>query len=71
MTDGPLITMRNVVKTYTRGAETLRVGTECTYHPFNFRDADGALKGYDVDVAKAVGERIGAQIELSARNGMG
>ncbi len=45
-------------------AETLRVGTECTYHPFNFRDADGTLKGYDVDVAKAVGERIGAKIEF-------
>lgn len=45
-------------------AETLRVGTECTYHPFNYRDADGTLKGYDVDVATAVAERIGAKIEF-------
>lgn len=45
-------------------AETLRVGTECTYHPFNFRDADGNLQGYDVDVAKAVAEHIGADIEF-------
>jgi len=45
-------------------AETLRVGTECTYHPFNYRDSDGNLKGYDVDVARAVGEDIGAEIEF-------
>ena len=26
-------------------AETLRVGMECTYAPFNFKDADGNLHG--------------------------
>lgn len=45
-------------------AETLRVGTECTYFPFNYREADGTLKGYDVDVAVEVGKRIGAEIEF-------
>ena len=45
-------------------AETLRVGTECTYHPFNFRDSSGNLLGYDIDVAKAVGEHLGADIEF-------
>ncbi len=45
-------------------AETLRVGTECTYFPFNYRDSDGSLKGYDVDVATEVGQRIGAEIEF-------
>lgn len=45
-------------------AETLRVGTECTYFPFNYREADGTLKGYDVDVATEVGKRIGAEIEF-------
>jgi len=45
-------------------AETLRVGTECTYHPFNYRDETGVLQGYDIDVAKAVGEHLGAEIEF-------
>ncbi len=45
-------------------AETLRVGTECTYHPFNFRDENGELQGYDVDVAKAIGEHLNAEIEF-------
>ncbi|MFT5503835.1 MAG: polar amino acid transport system substrate-binding protein [Gammaproteobacteria bacterium] len=44
-------------------AETLRVGMECTYAPFNFRNADGVLMGYDVDVAKGVAGLIGADLE--------
>ena len=51
-----------VVNTAT--AETLRVGMECTYAPFNFRDADGELMGYDVDVAKGVAGIIGAELEF-------
>ena len=53
-------------------AETLRVGMECTYHPFNFRNADGELEGYDVDVAMAIGQQLGADIEFvcQAWNGM-
>ncbi len=45
-------------------AETLRVGLECTYAPFNFKNADGNLDGYDVDVAKGVAAIIGADLEF-------
>ncbi len=45
-------------------AETLRVGMECTYAPFNYRTADGELTGYDVDVANGVAEQIGAELEF-------
>jgi len=45
-----------------RAAETLRVGTECTYFPFNYRTDAGELAGYDVDVAREIGARIGADI---------
>ena len=45
-------------------AETLRVGMQCTYAPFNFKNADGELDGYDVDVAKGVAEIIGADLEF-------
>lgn len=44
-------------------AETLRVGMECTYAPFNYKTADGELAGYDVDVAKGVATIIGAEFE--------
>ena len=45
-------------------AETLRVGMECTYAPFNYRNADGELEGYDVDVANGVAGIIGADLEF-------
>ena len=49
--------------TFNASAETLRVGMECTYAPFNYKTADGELAGYDVDVAKGVAEIIGADFE--------
>ena len=48
----------------TATAETWRVGTECTYHPFNYREADGKLAGFDVDIAREIGKRAGAEIEF-------
>jgi len=45
-------------------AETLRVGMECTYAPFNYRTAEGKLEGYDVDVAKGVAGILGADLEF-------
>ncbi len=45
-------------------AETLRVGMECTYAPFNFKTAAGELDGYDVDVAKGVAKIVGADLEF-------
>lgn len=45
-------------------AETLRVGMECTYAPFNYRTESGELAGYDVDVAKGVAASIGAELEF-------
>lgn len=43
--------------------ETLMVGSECTYFPFNYRDSDGVLKGYDIDVANEIGKRLNAKID--------
>lgn len=48
----------------TASAETLRVGMECTYAPFNYKTADGDLAGYDVDVANGVAAIIGAELEF-------
>ncbi len=45
------------------GAETLRVGMECTYAPFNYRTPEGEMAGYDVDVAQGIAQRIGADLE--------
>jgi cystine transport system permease protein len=43
----------------------LRVGTEGTYAPFSYHDsATGELVGYDVDVAEAVGDKLGLKVEF-------
>ncbi|WP_345751849.1 amino acid ABC transporter substrate-binding protein [Microbacterium rhizophilus] len=44
---------------------TLIVATEGTYPPFSFHeDGAGELTGYDVEVAKAVGEKLGVEIQF-------
>ena len=40
------------------------VGVKEDYAPFGFRDADGTLVGYDVDVSRAFAEAIGVEVEL-------
>jgi His/Glu/Gln/Arg/opine family amino acid ABC transporter permease subunit len=48
-----------------KSAGVLRVGTEGTYSPFSYHDpATGQLAGYDIDVARAVGEKLGVPVEF-------
>jgi His/Glu/Gln/Arg/opine family amino acid ABC transporter permease subunit len=43
----------------------LRVGTEGTYSPFSYHDpSSGQLVGYDVDVARAVADKLGVGVEF-------
>lgn len=46
-------------------AGTLTVATEGTYRPFSYHDdGSGGLTGYDVEVAEAVAEKLGLEIEF-------
>jgi len=45
-------------------AGKLVVGIEGTYKPFNFVDDNGNFAGYDVDVATAVAEYMGVEVEF-------
>ena len=41
---------------------TLTVATEGTYRPFSFHEGAGDLTGFDVEIAKAVGDKLGLQV---------
>ncbi|GAA1863108.1 amino acid ABC transporter substrate-binding protein [Myceligenerans crystallogenes] len=43
----------------------LTVATEGTYQPFSYHDDSGELVGYDVEVAQAVGEKLGLEVEFA------
>lgn len=42
----------------------LVVGTEGTYPPFTFHDESGKLTGYDVEVTRAIADKLGMTVEF-------
>ncbi|MGX8704955.1 MAG: transporter substrate-binding domain-containing protein [bacterium] len=42
----------------------LKVGMEGTYAPYTYHDDSGTLTGFEVDVANAIGEKIGYSVEF-------
>lgn len=43
---------------------TLVVGTEGTYPPFTYHDESGKLTGYDVEVTRAIADKLGMGVEF-------
>lgn len=44
--------------------KTLVIGTNAGYYPFEMFDKEGEMIGYDVDVANAIAEKMGAKLEV-------
>ncbi len=44
--------------------ETLKVGTSATFPPFEFTSEKNEVIGFDIDIAKAIGEKINKKIEI-------
>lgn len=42
----------------------LKIGSEGAYAPFNYLTADGELKGFDIDIARALCEEMNADCEF-------
>ncbi|MBT2326549.1 ABC transporter substrate-binding protein [Variovorax paradoxus] len=45
-----------------------RIATEGSYPPWSFKDSQGALQGWDVDIAKALCEKMRAKCEIVAQD---
>lgn len=46
----------------------LLIGTEGTYAPYTYHDETGELVGYDVEVAKAIADKLGVEAEFVESN---
>ena len=46
----------------------VRIGVEGAYPPFSYMTPGGELAGFDIDIAKALGEAMGAEVTLIAQD---
>ena len=47
-----------------KAAGGLKIGTEGTYAPFTYHDADGKLVGFDVEIGEAIAKKLGVKAEF-------
>ncbi len=46
----------------------VRIGVEGAYPPFSYVEPSGELAGFDIDIAKALGKAMGAEVTLVAQD---
>lgn len=44
--------------------KVLRVGTDIAYPPLEFKDESGKVVGYEIDLANAIGQKMGAKVTI-------
>src|SRR5476649_2210485 len=44
--------------------ETIRIGADLTYPPFQYRDADGSPHGFEIDITNAICKAVSVKCEF-------
>ncbi len=44
--------------------DVIRVGTESTFRPFEFRNVDNEVVGFDIDLINMIAEKLGKKVEI-------
>jgi polar amino acid transport system substrate-binding protein len=44
--------------------DLIRIGTEATYPPFEYRNDKNEVVGYEIEIATAIGEHLGKRVEI-------
>ena len=47
-----------------KSAGAIKIGTEGTYAPFTYHDADNKLVGFDVEIGEAIAEKLGVKAQF-------
>lgn len=47
-----------------KSAGVIKIGTEGTYAPFSFHDAKNQLTGFDVEIGRAIAQKLGVKAEF-------
>lgn len=54
--------------TQIQDAGKLTIGTEGTYAPYSYHDENGELVGYDIEIGRAIAEKLGVEAEFVETN---
>jgi arginine/ornithine transport system substrate-binding protein len=58
----------SVTSAFAKDWNKVRIGVEGAYPPFSYVTPGGELAGFDIDIAKALGEAMGAEVTLVSQD---
>jgi polar amino acid transport system substrate-binding protein len=61
---GFLLMLGLCMATVANAGDTIVVGTSADYPPYEFTDATGAFVGFDMDLVRAIGDKIGKKVKI-------
>lgn len=58
-------------KATTTDSKVLKIGTDDTYPPFEYRNDANEMVGFEIDLAREIGKKLGMEVEFTSSNWTG